>query len=1350
APPGSGLVRRKYPFVAGEYFNAFFSAFVAGVDLTPLKFNIIAEAIDTRGTATKDDDRIARKAYLVQVRIPDIVIDTVALPSGQAGVDYNEFLNAGGGVPPLQFDLEHTDGDPSDGIATAADPLTQDLFGIDIDENTGQFFGVPRASSNVSGAIDLTLRVFAAVMNPTQGGTAYVPTGTAGEFDGRHPITGLSGRHKTFPVFFDAPTAPMVATASLAPGTDGQAYPGDRVAGAGGVPRLVPNPVGFGGAYPSATAARNYEWSSTYVLDASHPDPSLGLGNAGDTVAGLPHALTVDTVATSATNGEITGITYDRGFHPVTFNGLDFYAGDGSGPSATVFQQPFFRKVALSVAPDSAIYLRGVQAGEATGGAASGLLDATAQMAEPRMVPLFLAGGLFSIDGGAPPVLLNTAMPKQIDLLPVLLANGGSDAHNRKSIPSISGFWPAESNKEVRWYYFGTQAWKHAQQETTWIQAPNPDHTRVFLWSETTIKTFSNGTWTQKYQLLSTTGKRGILIVNPLTGEFHVPAILTNNDPAHGSQFGAEVALGGRSTSSTGQPASGYDQAGYWKYYYYAVRDTRHDREVRSQGLSTYIDSYGTARNTGNAWYKNSQGRAGVSVAMSAQGIWCATALPGGSEQKLLLWRTDKQPIPAAILAQPYVTGLNGLDADGSTLLDSACIISVGGEVASGNPISTNQEHLFPDSVTFVQDGLLFLNRTNLDEVFGVSLVDGHLSSKSLNGVSRTAINAAGTGPTVVSTDGQFPPDTDYLRGNNASSSASAQFAFKGNKPAPGSTGPDKVVFVAGDNRALLALSDLSAVPRDGYMVHPNANKALMFLDLTTGATGLDLAASTLKDLTGGDSDIYGDLLTGGRFGEELDFVALSDDGAYAAVVRDINTQDRSISTFGYSPTYATGASSGTSWVANDDVLIISTIGDDMDTSATGDQHVLFVGSKSYTAGTTTNPSGMPSYATGRPYFNARYRRINGVTFASDGRTLILNYSGNDSRPTKYSGSTSSYVVNPGGTNSSTFNTVGVQISVRIQFRTSSGDAINFGSIGTNMANNLAGLTGVGNVGPTTPRFGATTSSVQLFWATFKSHNGDFLYYISDGLLTARNHMVGFNISDGPLGGHQPYVPFSPHGSTIGFEQFDANSFNYEPRFAAVPGGVTFPTTGRDGAGILCVIASDSSAGALSATDLEVYVMDTNIGSDLVALTSDVTTGSANAINHLYLSADGNVVVGQRTATSANSRENRGNLNGNSDLFAVTNIHDVLAGAAPTAFVVSAGQSHGSTTAFVGEGSAVGAQALIFSAATAGGNTTWDDRTLRISVLGAGAVPVVLDATASHYVVLAGGRKLDDIATDGQ
>ncbi|MHC4551105.1 MAG: hypothetical protein ACYTEZ_20330, partial [Planctomycetota bacterium] len=98
APPGSGLVRRKYPFVAGEYYNAFFSAFVAGVDLTPLKFRIIAEAIDTRGTATKDDDRIARQAYLVQVRIPNITIDTVALPSGQAGVDYNEFMNAGGGV----------------------------------------------------------------------------------------------------------------------------------------------------------------------------------------------------------------------------------------------------------------------------------------------------------------------------------------------------------------------------------------------------------------------------------------------------------------------------------------------------------------------------------------------------------------------------------------------------------------------------------------------------------------------------------------------------------------------------------------------------------------------------------------------------------------------------------------------------------------------------------------------------------------------------------------------------------------------------------------------------------------------------------------------------------------------------------------------------------------------------------------------------------------------------------------------------------------------------------------------------------------------------------------------------
>ena len=64
------------------------------------------------------------------------------------------------------------------------------------------------------------------------------------------------------------------------------------------VPRLVPYPVGFTGTYPSGTAARAYEWDAHYDLDASHPDPILGLGDEGDTVQGMPNALT-ETAATS-------------------------------------------------------------------------------------------------------------------------------------------------------------------------------------------------------------------------------------------------------------------------------------------------------------------------------------------------------------------------------------------------------------------------------------------------------------------------------------------------------------------------------------------------------------------------------------------------------------------------------------------------------------------------------------------------------------------------------------------------------------------------------------------------------------------------------------------------------------------------------------------------------------------------------------------------------------------------------------------------------------------------------------------------------------------------------------------
>ena len=72
------------------------------------------------------------------------------------------------------------------------------------------------------------------------------------------------------------------------------------------------------------------------------------------------------------------------------------------------------------------------------------------------------------------------------------------------------------------------------------------------------------------------------------------------------------------------------------------------------------------------------------------------------------------------------------------------------------------------------------------------------------------------------------------------------------------------MAFVAGDNKYLGAYSDLSAQPRDGYAQNASRNKSLLFLELDPTRDDLDLgdSSTTLKDLTGGDSRIYGDLLT--------------------------------------------------------------------------------------------------------------------------------------------------------------------------------------------------------------------------------------------------------------------------------------------------------------------------------------------------------------------------------------------------------------------------------------------------------------------------------------------------------
>jgi hypothetical protein len=367
------------------------------------------------------------------------------------------------------------------------------------------------------------------------------------------------------------------------------------------------------------------------------------------------------------------------------------------------------------------------------------------------------------------------------------------------------------------------------------------------------------------------------------------------------------------------------------------------------------------------------------------------------------------------------------------------------------------------------------------------------------------------------------------------------------------------------------------------------------------------------------------------------------------------------------------------------------------------------------------------------------------VQFSPDSKTLIFVYQGHDSYNPNYMGSAYQYTINA-SSRSTTYDAACARMSARFHFRTSSDGAINFGSssaASSFLKNMLQGLSGIGSVGDTSVPFGSAPGGVQQFWATFRSHNGNFLYYISDET-SSRNHMVGFNISDTTINGHDPWVPFSTHGSTIGFEQFDCNAWNYEGRFAAAPGGVLNPVSGRDGAGIVFVIGSDASAKATSATDLEVYAFDANIGGNLVALTSDVTDGTQNAINHLYVSTDGNYLAGQRAKTTVDSGDNRAILNGESDLFVVTNVHEALNGATPLAFVVSEGMSHGASVGFVGDGTPAGAQALVYSSAPKGGNTTWDDRTLKVGLFASGTQPAVLDPTPSHYVVHGGGRKLDD------
>jgi hypothetical protein len=1325
----------KYPFAADQYKNAFFVPYEAGIDPTPLQYRLIVEAIDTKGTPDRKDDVIARKAYVARVEIPDIAIDTVLLPSGRAGVLYAAQVLLSGGVPPLFADLAWVDG-TEDRAPTPGDPLTKELTGIEIDPRTWRFVGAPRAS----GEVELTVRAWAQVMNPKQGEGDAAPTGHEGERDGlldpdgpAGPAPAKAGRHRTFRVDFETPAPPSIANSALAPGVDGHAYPGDRVVGVGGAPLLVPYPPGFfdvapDAVYPASAAQRTYEWDATHVRDASYPTSA--------TAHGLPAALMLVRGPALATNGSITGVTLDRGFHVVRFTGRDFYAGPASAPDPQLHRARFEKPLTISVSPDRAVYLRGVQPAEAAGGAPTGLLEPGAQMAEPHMAPLLLAAGLFAAETGHSPAR-DGALPVQLDTLPVMLANGGSDAGNRMSIPQVRGFWPAESGKEARWDATGHQAWKHVQQELGWLQAPDAERTRVLLWAEaTTTKTFTNKAWSQKYQQLDPAKRRGVLVTKPLTGDWFLPVILDGKVADHGTLFGAEAVVSASSVSGAGSRHT-YGDRFYSKLYYYAVRDSAHDREAHLHGGSAWLHPYASASDTAAGYYMQSLGRTATSVAMSHDGVWCATALVGGSDvQKILLWRTDRGPVPGAILARPFAIALDGRDGDGTALPGSACILKVGGQAAGSAVLTKSQRHLLPDSLCFVENGLLFLNETQLDRVFGVSLVDGHLSSVDLN-AARTQVNGAGAGPAVSAATGQFVPDQDYLRGQGGAQGFSAQFAFAGDLPDPGEEGPDRIAFVAGSNAFLAPLTDLDGYPREGYALQANRNKALLFLDLDTESGGLDLGTSTLKDLTGGDPRVCGDLLTPGRFGEELDYLVLSDDGRYAAVVRDIRTEDHMPSSaFGYRATFHTSIGtkdeSGDAWTASHDLLLVSTDGADLHDGASGTQHVLYLGTGSLSA---NDPENLPSYAAGKAHLNAPFRRLNGLAFAPDGRTLLLDYAGHDSFNPLYHGGTGTGAPhNPEqlGTHGGS----GTQTSLAFAFRTASGGAIDLAN-GAQLSNNLSGIPGAG---ATEAPYGESASS-QCFWATFRSPNGRFLYYVSDQIdqslsFTAanRNFMVGFNISGETINGRAPYTPFLPHPSTVGFEQFDCNAWCYESRFAASPG-----------TGILCVVASDASAGAGSATDLEVYAMDADMGTDLVALTPAVTGGTANAINHLYLSADGRVLAGQVSKTAASSANGRAFLNGVSDLFVVRNVREAVDGATADAFVVSRERSHGASVAFVGEGAGGGAQALVYSAGpAAAANASWATRTLLSAPLAPEAVPTVVDGTESHYAVLAAGRKEDD------
>ena len=225
------------------------------------------------------------------------------------------------------------------------------------------------------------------------------------------------------------------------------------------------------------------------------------------------------------------------------------------------------------------------------------------------------------------------------------------------------------------------------------------------------------------------------------------------------------------------------------------------------------------------------------------------------------------------------------------------------------------------------------------------------------------------------------------------------QFAYAFDEPEPDSEGPDQIAVI-GNDLNLYREWNLSLSPggtsrgvHAGYVNKANATRQLYYLDLGTGGD-LDLDLVIVENLSSGsNAGDQGDLMPPGRLGEENDYMAMSPDGAYIAVVRDWSTTNNFS---GLQNTFATSSSSTSFGQVNHDLLIFSTDRTDLDTAG---HNILFLGT-----GTQSNAtSGVGAVADGdnltaRAHLNAIHRRIDGVTFGSNTgageRTVIFNYHG--------------------------------------------------------------------------------------------------------------------------------------------------------------------------------------------------------------------------------------------------------------------------------------------------------------------------------------------------------------------